>query len=169
MSAASAGETDHSLSLCEDTLLTLPSPLHPHHTALLTLPGLSSTLSPGATSPTPDSKHCHCSCVCQRQIMQPLSAWHKGHMATRKPEALPGKAKTQVPHAAAINITGLMLPHPITEGCGGVSHSHQPLSPGWPYFWSLILFKSYVYVQCACLYMVYVCMMFVCGIYEVFM
>lgn len=75
--------------------------------------------------------------------MQPLSAWHKGHTATPKPEALPGKNKTQVLHAAAaITITGLTQMHPpITEGCGGVSHSHQPLSPGWPYFWSLILFN----------------------------
>lgn len=48
-----------------------------------------------------------------------------------------------------------MLPHPpIIEGCGGVgvSHSHQPLSPGWPYFWSLILFKSCVYTVSMFLY-----------------
>lgn len=57
----------------------------------------------------------------------------------------------------------MLLHHLITEGCGGVSHSYQPLSPGWPYFWSLILFKSCGYVQYACFYMVCVCMMFVCG------
>lgn len=168
MSAASAGETGHSLSLCEDSLLTPPSPLYPHHTALLTLPSLSSTLSPGATSPTPDSKLCHCSCVSETNYATSLCLAQRAHSHTQASGT--SRKSQQVPHAAAITITGLMLPHPpITEGCGGVTHSHQPLSPGWPYFWSLILFKSCVYVQCACLYMVYVCMMFVCGIYEVFM
>lgn len=54
--------------------------------------------------------------------MQPLSAWHKGHTATPKPEVLQGKNKTQVPHAAAITITGLMLLyHPIRGVWWGIT------------------------------------------------
>lgn len=36
--------------------------------------------------------------------MQLLSAWHKGHMATPKPEELPGKNKTQVPMCTLLSL-----------------------------------------------------------------
>lgn len=60
-----------------------PSSHCPPHSTLLTLPGLSSTLSPGATSPTPDSKLCHCSCVSETNYATSLCLAQRAHGHTQ--------------------------------------------------------------------------------------
>lgn len=91
MSAASSGKTGRCPSVrtasshCPPH--TVPSHCPPYsalplcnpHTALPTLPGLSSTLSPGATSPTPDSKLCHSSCVSETNYATSLCLAQRAH------------------------------------------------------------------------------------------